>query len=341
MTSNLRLCLVTRIPGVAGPARFQQRLVAGLAARGIDVCFSLDDHPYDSVLVSGGTRRFAELWRAKRRGVPVVQRLDGINWLHRRIRTTPNHFLRAEINNLLLRIIRDRIATHVVYQSEFARKWWERDFGKTPVPSQVVLNGVPLDFYTSLGTGKRPEDRARLLVVEGNLAGGYEIGLEAAVGLATRVADAGLPVELVVAGRAPGKIRARWDEIVEVPLRWLGLVPPEEIPVLDRSAHLLYASDINPACPNSVIEALACGLPVVAFNTGALPELVTDSAGRLASYGGDSWQLEPPNMHGLAQAALEVLGDQPRFSAGARARAEAAFGLERMVDGYLSALRWM
>jgi glycosyltransferase involved in cell wall biosynthesis len=341
MTNNLRLCLVTRIPGVAGPARFQHRLVTGLAARGIDVCFSLDDHPYDSVLVSGGTRRLAELWRTKKRGVPIIQRLNGINWLHRRIRTAPNHFLRAETNNLLLRIIRDRIATHVVYQSEFAREWWERDFGKTPIPSRVVLNGVPLDFYTSLGTGKRPEDRVRLLVVEGNLAGGYEIGLEAAVGLAKCVADAGLPVELVIAGSAPDKIRKRWDEVVEVPLRWLGLVPPEEIPVLDRSAHLLYASDINPACPNSVIEALACGLPVVAFNTGALPELVTDNAGRLASYGGDSWQLEPPNMDGLAQAALEVLGDRPRFSAGARARAEAAFGLDRMVDGYLSALRWI
>lgn len=341
MTSNLRLCLVARIPGVAGPARFQHRLVAGLAARDIDVCFSLDDHPYDSVLVIGGTRRLTELWRTKKRGMPIVQRLNGLNWLHRRIRTTPGHFLRAEINNFLLRLIRDRIATHVVYQSEFARKWWERDFGKTPIPSQVVLNGVPLDFYTSHGPGKRPEDRVRLLVVEGNLAGGYEIGLEAAVGLAKRVANAGLPVELVVAGNAPDKIRRRWKEIVEVPLRWLGLVPPEEIPELDRSAHLLYASDINPACPNSVIEALACGLPVVAFNTGSLPELVTDDAGRLASYGGDSWLLEPPNMDGLARAALEVLGDQPRFCAGARARAETAFGVERMVEGYLSALRWI
>ena len=340
MTINLRLCMVTRIPGVAGPAGFQRRLVAGLRARGIGVCFSLDDHPYDAVLVIGGTRKLVELRRAKKKGVPIVQRLDGMNWLHRRLNTGPIHFLWAEINNLLLRLIRDRMATHVVYQSEFSQEWWERVFGKAPIPANVVLNGVPLDFYTFTGPGERPEDRVRLLSVEGNLAGGYEIGLEAAVGLAKRLADAGSKVELVVAGRTPGKVRRRWDKFGDMPLRWLGLVPPDEIPALYRSAHILYASDINPACPNSVIEALACGLPVIAFNTGALSELVTGDAGRLTPYGGDPWRLDPPDVESLTEAALEILDDQPRFSAGARARAEAALGLDHMVEGYLSALEW-
>jgi glycosyltransferase involved in cell wall biosynthesis len=123
-----------------------------------------------------------------------------------------------------------------------------------------------------------------------------------------------------------------------VRLDWRGLVSPDQIPSLDRSAHLLFAADLNPACPNAAIEAMACGLPVIAFETGALPELVQADAGRLAPYGGDPWKLEPPDLEGLAEAGEQVLGDQPRFRAGARARAEAAFGLERMVDGYLQQL---
>ena len=92
------------------------------------------------------------------------------------------------------------------------------------------------------------------------------------------------------------------------------------------------------SCPNSTIEALACGLPVVAFDTGSLPELVTGEAGRVVPYGGDPWELEPADVAGLAGGAVEVLANQERFRKGARQRAEEAFGLERMVTGYVECL---
>jgi glycosyltransferase involved in cell wall biosynthesis len=115
-------------------------------------------------------------------------------------------------------------------------------------------------------------------------------------------------------------------------------VPRERIPEIDRSAHLLFSADINPACPNSVIEALACGLPIVAFDTGALKELVIGNSGRLVPYGGDVWKIEPPDIPSLAVASAEILRDLPRFRQSARAHAESALGLDRMVDGYLKVL---
>jgi len=116
-----------------------------------------------------------------------------------------------------------------------------------------------------------------------------------------------------------------------------GLLPLDQIPQLDRSSHLLYSSDINPACPNSVIEALACGLPVIAFDTGALPEIVLDGSGLVVPYGGDPWKLAPPDVAALAQAAIAVLANQDRYRLAARRRAEAAFGLDQMVEKYLAA----
>jgi glycosyltransferase involved in cell wall biosynthesis len=140
-------------------------------------------------------------------------------------------------------------------------------------------------------------------------------------------------------------VQRQWQERLEqargklpVTLSWAGLVPLDQIPQLDRSAHLLYSSDIHPACPNSVIEALACGLPVIAFDTGALPELLLGDSGLVVPYGGDPWKLESPDVPALAQAALAVLADQPRFRSGARLRAEAAFGLAHMVERYLDVL---
>jgi glycosyltransferase involved in cell wall biosynthesis len=336
-----RVCLVSRIPGVAGPAGFQRRLAEGLERRGIGVTYDLGDTPYQAALVVGGTRHLGGLKSAREQGVLVLQRLNGMNWIHRRRRTGLRHFLRAELNNRLLRLIRDRLATHIVYQSEFARGWWEGACGVTHAPASVVLNGVPLDTYTPRGPESRPADRIRLLVVEANLDSGYDIGLTWAVDLALRLrARSGRDVELAVAGRAPEGLRRQAERAAKTAVTWLGMVPPDSIPALGRSAHLLFASDVMPACPNSVVEALACGLPVVSFDTGALPELVLGDAGRIVPYGGDAWKLEPPDVEALAAAAAEVVDGNDRFRRGARARAEAGLSVEMMIDGYLGVLGW-
>ena len=156
--------------------------------------------------------------------------------------------------------------------------------------------------------------------------------------------EIGQKVELQIVGRVSPDLKRLYDERIagqasgSVSINWAGLVPTERIPEIDRGAHLLYSSDINPACPNSVIEALACGLPVVSFDTGALPELVPASAGRVVSYGGDPWRLDPPDVEALAHASVEVLTDMEDFRRGARTHAESALGLDDMVDKYLQVL---
>lgn len=331
-----RICIVPKMRSVGGPASFQGKFSAGLVKRGIEVTYNLDDTPYDAVLVNGGTRHLRSLRRAARRGIPIVQRLNGMNWMHRRRRTGVRHFLKSEYGNLLLTTIRKRIATGIVYQSEFSRGWWEREHGRLDVPTTVVHNGVDLVRYTPEGPHQRPEDHYRILLVEGNFSAGYEAGIRTAVEMAEYIRQKyGYKLELMIAGKAPESFREVWDERTTVKIKWQGLVPGEDIPALDRSAHVLFSSDINAACPNSVIEALACGLPVAAFDTGALPELVTGGAGRIAPYGGDPWQLDPPDVPALAEAAVDVLGGQETFRQAARARAESAFGLDTMVENYL------
>lgn len=335
-----RLCFASRVGGIAGPASFQRRMADGLARRHVECSYEARDSRCDAVLVIGATRRLAALRRARSRGIPIVQRLDGRNWIHRRRWTGLRHSLRAEWNNRMLRLVRDRLASAVVYQSEFARRWWERDCGPAPVPAVVVHNGVDLERYTPGGIGEPPADRRRVLVVEARFEGGYDVGIRWALGLAERLArDGGQPVEVVFAGQVGAKSR-RLKPAPAVSAVWLGVMPPDEIPKLDRSAHCLFSADLHPACPNSVIEALACGLPVVAFDTGALSELVQGDAGRLVPYGGDPWRVEPPDLDGLATAARHVLADPARFRAAARKQAEDSLSLEGMVQGYMDVLGW-
>lgn len=317
---------------------FRLKFEAGLKLRGIDVTHRFDDSA-DAVLVIAGTKHLLPLWQARRRGVQVVQRLDGINWVHRRRNTGLRHFLRAEYGNFILTLIRSRIATHILYQSKFSHLWWEKRYGHGRSPFSVVHNGVDLNIYSPYVKEERPGQCYRLLVVEGSLGGGYDMGLKNAVQLAeTLIKEHGFPMELVVVGRVGEAHKTAIEARGRVPIIWAGVLPRDQIPAIDRSAHLFFSADLNPACPNAVIEAMACGLPVVAFDTGALNELVLGDSGRLVPYGGDPWKLDSPDIPALAGAAAEILRDQPRFRRAARARAEEAFSLDRMMDGYLHAL---
>jgi len=347
-----RVCIVPHVSGLGGMVSFRHKLVVGLRARGINVTYDLSDIPYGAVLVIGGTRQLAELRRARQKGIPIVQRLDGMNWLHRLPvspgggRTGWRHYLRAEYGNIILRLIRSRLATQVVYQSQFVMGWWERVRGPTRVPNIVIYNGVDLDVYSPQGDHDRPDDRIRILMVEGSLMGGYEQGLAAGIGLLQRLGKIqDRQVELMVVGRVAHEVKHHWESVLynnglpsNILITWRGEVSREKIPQIDRSAHLLYSSDINAACPNAVIEALACGLPVVSFDTGALPELVRGDAGRVAPYGSDPWKLEQPDVAALVEAAAEILKDQDRFRAGARQHAEKSYSLDGMVDAYLKIL---
>ena len=338
-----RICIIPNVSGVGGMVSFRGRFAAGLQARAISVMHSLQVESCDSVLVIGGTRDLLGLWRAKRQGVRIVQRLNGMNWLHRKMNTGMRHYLRSEYGNLILRIIRSRLADHIVYQSEFSRLWWQRKYGATPVSHSVVYNGVDLERFSPQGISALPTDRYRLLMVEGSLMGGYELGLESAVKLVELLnreyrQELGKPVELLVVGRVSENVKREWQARTDIRLVWAGLLPIKRIPDIDRSAHVLFASDINAACPNSVIEALACGLPVLSFDTGALPELVPDVGGRVVSYGGDPWELEKPDVSSLAEAAVDILLNQDRYRAAARQRAESEFGLDKMVKQYLEIL---
>jgi N-acetyl-alpha-D-glucosaminyl L-malate synthase BshA len=78
----------------------------------------------------------------------------------------------------------------------------------------------------------------------------------------------------------------------------------------------------------AALEALSCGVPVIAYRVGGLPEVVTDSVGRL---------VEPFDADALAAAALEVLANdalRAQLGRAARERALAQFRRETAIDRY-------
>jgi glycosyltransferase involved in cell wall biosynthesis len=96
--------------------------------------------------------------------------------------------------------------------------------------------------------------------------------------------------------------------------------------VLGGAHALLHLIDFEEPFGYSVVEAMACGTPVIAYGRGSMPELIDD--GRTGFLVDDV---------AAATAAVERLGDLDR--AAIRAHAVARFDVGTMVDRYVALYR--
>lgn len=335
-----QICLVPRLTGLGGMVSFQSKFIQGLQKRGFAVTFDPSDPKNYAILVIGGWRNLGALVKARQKGTKIFQRLNGMNWLHKVQKTPFSEWIYAEIANHLLAFIRRFVCHEIIYQSDFSKTWWNNKRGKLKKSNHIIYNGVDLDIYSPAGPETLPTDRFRILLVEGHLTDASAAGLTIACQMIANLQEkVPLPVELMIAGDVPlplkETIKTKFPNINPI---WLGVLPNNEIPSVNRSAHLLFSADLNAACPNSVIEALACGLPVLSYDTGALSEIVDEHSGIVVPYGSNYWKLETPDISALANAAQLILNKNNEYRKGARANAIKCFSLDDMVENYLEVL---
>lgn len=232
------ISILPKLEGLGGPSSFQSKLIKGLAKRGIQTNFDPLKNDSKTLLVVGGTKQLHTIWLAKKRGIRVVQRLNGMNWIHTKKNTGLKHYLRSEYGNMILSTIRRHLSHAIVYQSQFARSWWQTAYGRSNVEATVIYNGVDLEEYHPSGRHERPTDHIRMLLVEGHLGEGNESGLMNAVQLVEQLNKRlSQPVELMVAGKVPQSIIEKISNLTDIWITWAGVIPRDQISFLDRSAH--------------------------------------------------------------------------------------------------------
>lgn len=194
----------------------------------------------------------------------------------------------------------------VVVTSQFAAE----EFSRTDARLELVPLGVDLEtFHPSVGSPD--DDEVLKLIYAGRLS--HEKSPQLAVATAAELHRRGRAVRLDVYGTGPDL--AELEDIAgDAPVRFHGFVEGR-VELAKRYA----AADLSlSVCPAetfglAVLEALACGTPVVTANRGGAHELVDASCGTFGA----------PDAASLADA-VELL--VPRLGlalrAGARARAE-------------------
>jgi glycosyltransferase involved in cell wall biosynthesis len=106
-------------------------------------------------------------------------------------------------------------------------------------------------------------------------------------------------------------------------IRYLGPVGPENRDaLLGNASALLHLIQFDEPFGLSMVEAMACGTPVIAYGRGSVPEIVR--------HGETGWIVEEETAAVAAVAAVATLD-----RAGIRAAVAERFSRERMVEAYL------
>jgi len=101
-------------------------------------------------------------------------------------------------------------------------------------------------------------------------------------------------------GHGAGEILARINRSsLRDRVRWIGYVPPEVLPCLYSRALALAFVTLYEGFGLPVLEAMACGVPVVASTSGSLPEVVGDAA----------LLVDPHDTRQIEEALLRVVED--------------------------------
>ncbi|MCG8449883.1 MAG: glycosyltransferase, partial [Pirellulales bacterium] len=271
------------------------------------------------VTVGAGDKMFWGRLAARLAGVPVVMSaLHSTGW--------PDSV--GKLNRLLTPLtdafigVADAHAEHLVRHENFPREKVHTIYNGVDTERFVPGDGIalrcelglPLDApVVGILAALRPEKNHELF-----LAG------------ARRIVRALPNTHFVVIGDGPRRAdlqRLAGELGIASSTRWLGSRP--DVPELMQAINLLALTSHNEASPVSILEAMSCGVPVVAADVGSVAEMVLP---------GETGELfAPGDVEGFVAAALKMLQDPDRSTQQGRVgrqRVVERWSLEAMVAGY-------
>lgn len=134
-------------------------------------------------------------------------------------------------------------------------------------------------------------------------------------------------IELLIYGQSQFSDYGAWP----LPVRNLGIIKDDRVLALANSAaDLAIVPSRQEVFGQTALEAHACGLPVVAFNIGGLPDIV--------DHGETGWLADAFDIGALAHGISLLLNDEitrSKFSICARAKAEEMANSEKITSQYI------
>jgi len=212
-----------------------------------------------------------------------------------------------------------------------------KDSPVTVIPNPLEMSNLWKPIPQRFARKQLGLDPDKLYVLSGSAGGMPHLKGEDLLRLAMNrvVASCTKEVELLIFGQYCPANSVAWP----CPVRWLGPVRDDHVmTTIYSAADVMMVPSRQDNLPNTAVEAHACGTPVVGFNIGGMPDIV--------SHQKTGWLARPFDTQELADGILWVLNDRNRWaelSSAARSSAFEKFSPEvvtrQYMDVYESALR--
>lgn len=276
-------------------------------------------HPYLTSLISGKL--------AKQYGKPFILTQ------HNTFIDYNNIFDKVELVNDLAVGKQNLNAADKIIAISQATKNYVLRLGAKPKKVQVIYNGVDLARFRPI-TGKREEIRRRIgirqdavvILTVRRLV--YKNGVDTLLDCANTLVKKNPKIVFVVVGKGPDldSVKSQVEQLgIEGNFKLAGFVSDQDLPSYYNAADLfVLPSKSGEGLPLVALEAMACGLPVIATDVGGIKEILLNEYGKLV----------PPNRPDLlGEAITEFSGlDFCSRRSELRAKVEERFSWETNVE---------
>lgn len=197
---------------------------------------------------------------------------------------------------------------------------------------EALTNGVDTELFRPCEPALPPGAGPRIVVPRRLFP---KNGVDVLLRALPRIVEEVPGVEAVMIGDGPERRRLESMAVelgVGERVRFLGAQPNARMPALLSSAQVAVIPSRMEATSVAALEAMACGLPVVASEVGGLPEIVDGGVGRL---------VPPGEPLALAEAVVAVLRSPDRAALGAEARRRVVerWSNDRLAEHHLEIYR--
>lgn len=282
-----------------------------------NVVYALSSSPY----LSENT-----ILRLKRRGIPIVHNQNGTFY--------PAWYggdWRAENQRMAYSY---HLADMVFYQSRYCQEAANQHLGERKGAGEVLYNAVDTKRFVPKQFKKNGEP-IRFLVT-GRFGWHQHYRLETAIaGLHLALCE-GLNARLVIAGHFdPNSIQLIQEQIKRLEIQnavtILGPYSQDDAPEIYQGSEIFLTTTHQDSCPNAVLEAMACGLPVLHSGNGGVPELTGPNAGVGLECPADWETPRPPTAEAIGEGMVAIAKTHESMGRAARDRAVERFDLKPWI----------